>query len=910
MSIVTRVPASVRRMGGIRAIAVAGALVVPLLATATPADAAAAAAADAPVTTTSYSYSPGYQSFTVPAGVTTLYVVMDGGSGGNGQGSNGDGAGAAGSEVRGDLAVTPTEVLTLWVGGAGQAGGGEGFGSPAHDDFEGGSGGSGWGADDGTGGGGGAATYLKAGSQVMMVAGGGGGGGGSGDYLAGTSTSGGNGSSGGYYPAADPAHPDTYGTTNAGGSAPSGGGAGGQANGTISDNGNPGFGGNSTAFGGGGGGGGGGGYYVCDTNCWSAGAGGYGGSYGLGGGGGAGGNSFADPSLTGVAFGTSGFSAGTAGQITIQYGAVSSTTLTSSPSTTNADQPVTFDAFVDPTDGGGTVTFASNGTPISGCASLPFISGGGTDWEAVCTTSSLPAGGDTVTATYSGDSTYAGSSASTNEIISKYISTTSVTAYPAAVEPGQEVYLTATVSGGDGYGTVQITANGYTVCSNATVVPNGAVHEAICATPWPFDYSYQAVAVYSGDTVTDGSSGSTEVSVLPPASTTTSLSLSSAEVAYGQEPAEKVLVTVSSSSGTPDGSVTVRSGSATVCTITLAPGSGSCTLPATEFPPGTAPLTATYTGNTDFAPSTSAAKTLTVSKATTTTTLSLSATKVTYGHEQAGQVSVTVAPQYSGTPGGTVTIKSGTATVCTITLTSGKGSCTLTATRLTAGTAPLTATYTGSTDFAPSTSAKILTVSKATTTTTLSLSATKVTYGHEQAGQVSVTVAPQYSGTPGGTVTIKSGTATVCTITLTSGKGSCTLTATPLTAGTAHLTATYTGNTDFAPSTSAAKTLTVSKATTKTTLSLSATKVTYGHEQSERLTVSVAPQYSGTPTGKVTIKSGTVTVCTITLASGKGSCTLTATRLTAGTAHLTATYTGSTDFAGSTSAAKTLTVVK
>jgi hypothetical protein len=134
-------------------------------------------------------------------------------------------------EVRGDLVVTPGEVLTLWAGGAGQPGGGEGYGDPTHDDFEGGSGGSGWGAGDGTGGGGGAASYLKASGKVVMVAGGGGG---SGGYLAGTSTSGGNGSSGGYYPATDPAYPATYGTADDGSSASSKeGGAGGSANGTA-----------------------------------------------------------------------------------------------------------------------------------------------------------------------------------------------------------------------------------------------------------------------------------------------------------------------------------------------------------------------------------------------------------------------------------------------------------------------------------------------------------------------------------------------------------------------------------------------------------------------------------------------------------------------------------------------------
>ena len=86
--------------------------------------------------------------------------------------------------------------------------------------------------------------------------------------------------------------------------------------------------------------------------------------------------------------------------------------------------------------------------------------------------------------------------------------------------------------------------------------------------------------------------------------------------------------------------------------------------------------------------------------------------------------------------------------------------------------------------------------------------------------------------------------------------------------------------------------------------------MTYGHEQAEHLTVTVTPQYSGTPSGKVTIKTGTTTVCTITLASGKGHCTLTARQLRRGTYTLAAAYPGSSDFTSSTSARKTLTVVK
>ena len=94
--------------------------------------------------------------------------------------------------------------------------------------------------------------------------------------------------------------------------------------------------------------------------------------------------------------------------------AATSTSLASSPDPSVYGQPVTFTATVTPTDGGGTVAFYADGsaTAISGCGSQPLTQGSGGTWTATCTTSSLPAGSRTVSASYTGDSGYAGSSAS------------------------------------------------------------------------------------------------------------------------------------------------------------------------------------------------------------------------------------------------------------------------------------------------------------------------------------------------------------------------------------------------------------------------------------------------------------------------------------------------------------------
>jgi hypothetical protein len=96
---------------------------------------------------------------------------------------------------------------------------------------------------------------------------------------------------------------------------------------------------------------------------------------------------------------------------------------------------------------------------------------------------------------------------------------------------------------------------------------------------------------------------------------------------------------------------------------------------------------------------------------------------------------------------------------------------------------------------------------------------------------------------------------------------------------------------------------------TSTSLRLSASRLTYGKEQTERLRVAVRPQRGGIPAGTVTITSGTVTICRIRLAADPGSCVLTARQLPVGTDTLTATYSGNPYYLGS-AASKNVAVVR
>jgi hypothetical protein len=304
----------------------------------------------------------------------------------------------------------------------------------------------------------------------------------------------------------------------------------------------------------------------------------------------------------------------------------------------------------------------------------------------------------------------------------------------------------------------------------------------------------------------------------------------------------------------------------------------------------------------------------------TTTTVHLAAPTVRYANEQAEVVSFKVtSPQ--GTPTGaldlTVSMRSGVLHGM-IGLVNGTAS--FSPFDYWAPAAPgtvvtVTAAYNGDGTFAASAAAaQAFTIVKDPTATSLSLSQQTLTYGNEQLGGATVSVTA-----PGATPGDSNGPAGIVETTLPAVSYTRITSYDPVTrfpfyrlsypAGVTKVTATYFGDGNFLSSTSQAIMLRINKATTKTRLALKATRITYGHEQSERLSATVSPQYAGTPGGKVVIKHGTAVVCTITLAGGAGSCALTAKALPVAVNHLSATYTGDGNFTSS-GAPLVLTVIR
>jgi hypothetical protein len=414
-------------------------------------------------TTDTYSYTGGAQTWTIPAGVTSIIVDAYGAQGGAGTATSG----GLGGQATATISVTPGASVQINVGGQGAT---ATPGSAAAGGFN---GGGATGTDNGGGvflaGSGGGASDVRIGGTALsdrkVVAGGGGGSGG----LVAAGAGGGS-------------NVDNGAGASGSGTAPSGvgGGGGSNASGGLGGAGAT-EGGVACADVGGAGGsgalgtGGGGGDAGPLNPAAAGGAGGGGGYYGGGGGGGAcdqslntggggGGSNYITTDGTGDLY--RGVRSGN-GLVTISYALGTTTQLASSLSPAAPGATVTFtatvlDAAVTPVPVTvGTVEFTADGTIISGCGAVA-VNGSG---QATCSTSSLPSGLNQILATYSGTSDYDGSTSST--LFQNIGLTPTVTLTPSAnpVLVGATLTLTVRITGSAGTptGQIQVNASGLAV---------------------------------------------------------------------------------------------------------------------------------------------------------------------------------------------------------------------------------------------------------------------------------------------------------------------------------------------------------------------------------------------------------------------------------------------------------------
>jgi Big-like domain-containing protein len=220
-----------------------------------------------------------------------------------------------------------------------------------------------------------------------------------------------------------------------------------------------------------------------------------------------------------------------------------------------------------------------------------------------------------------------------------------------------------------------------------------------------------------------------------------------------------------------------------------------------------------------------------------------------------------------------------------------------------AGSHVIIATYSGNANFGGSISAALTEVVNpiAATTTTLISSLNPSLVG--QAVTFTATVASTTLGTPAGIVTFTNNGTPMGSATL-NASGVATITVAFGHAGSHVIIATYTGNASFTGS-SAKLTQTVNPAVTTTVLASSVSPSLVG--QSVTFTATVTDTTTATPSGTVNFTNNGVVMGSATL-NGSGVATFTVAFGHTGSHLIIATYAGTADFGGSTSAALTQTV--
>jgi hypothetical protein len=243
----------------------------------------------------------------------------------------------------------------------------------------------------------------------------------------------------------------------------------------------------------------------------------------------------------------------------------------------------------------------------------------------------MSAGLYTLTATYGGDNNFADSSSLPQDfLVAQVTSQMQLFPVPGYAFYGAEAgnFFITGVGGGNGgnpTGFFSVMADGVNlVAPDSCSAGNGGGNPCFIdsATALPASTTpYEVTASYPGDANFTAAAETVPLSIFPATSSTT-LSVSTSAAAFGDESVVRISATVTSgTSGSPTGSVAVQNDGNTVCTINLTgngptTATGSCSLNDTGLSLGLHSLTASYAGDGNYQGSISDARSLLITNQT------------------------------------------------------------------------------------------------------------------------------------------------------------------------------------------------------------------------------------------------------------------------------------------------------
>ena len=239
-------------------------------------------------------------------------------------------------------------------------------------------------------------------------------------------------------------------------------------------------------------------------------------------------------------------------------------------------------------------TLSVTGLPLDATGAVTFTSGGSTLCTATlpatsCQTSvTLAPGSYPVTATYSGDSSYNGSTATgASFTVTKAVVRLDETASPISVVFGSADTVSASGLPDGATGTLTFTSGSTTLC--VATLPAKSCTTSATLNP----ALYPVTATYSGDTNDTPATASTAQFTVIKADTAIVVDVNPTSAT----PGSPITVWVTGLPTGVAGTVTFTSGSTVLCTATLP--AMSCTT-SVGLPPGSYPVTATYSGDDDY----------------------------------------------------------------------------------------------------------------------------------------------------------------------------------------------------------------------------------------------------------------------------------------------------------------------
>jgi Bacterial Ig-like domain (group 3)/FG-GAP-like repeat len=497
-------------------------------------------------------------------------------------------------------------------------------------------------------------------------------------------------------------------------------------------------------------------------------------------------------SLLAVYGGNSSLVGGSSARLSQQVKAgTASVTLTSSGNPTVFGQGVSFTITVTPSGSGPMPTGSVNLLDGASILSAGSLDGSG---KLVLSTSSLSLGAHTLTAQYSGDSTYG--PAASPAIIQTVNKSNAAVNLSSAINPsvfGQSVSFSVSVSasGGSGVptGTVSLNDTGTVLASSTLDAAGSAAFSGIALSAG----SHFLTAHYSGDQNFSSGLSAVITQVVNKAQSSTTLSSNPNPSAFGAAvQLTAIVAAITPGGGTPTGVVIFMDGPAQIGSGALV--NGKAVLSVSSLAAGSHNITASYGGDSNFnASAVAGANSVTQNIDKSSSSITLSAAPNPSSFSQAVILTARVSGAAGGPPTGIVSFSDGSSPLGSSSLSGGLA--VISVTSLAVGSHNLVASYPGDSNVSASSSNIYMQiVNKESTALLLTSSMNPTTNASTIVLNVSAT-AP--GGTPSGSITLFDGPQSVITSQLdVSGRAIFSLSS--LAVGTHNFTVEYNGNSGFA----------------------------------------------------------------------------------------------------------------